>query len=355
PKFVEHPICTRMNLGRAYAKIFRLTGDDIVGALSPTSGGPNVVAYLAAPQVGAKIVMLETFDAVEALRLIEREKITVVCAVPAQLAMMLQHPDIFHYDLSSVRLWHSAGAALPYNIGVELEDKIGGTVVQSMGAADWGSGIVTSPEDARQVRLQTAGKPIPGSEIKLVNSEGMEVPAGETGEITGRGAGCASGYYLDERATLHAWAEDGWIRFGDLGKLDAGGNLIVVGRKKDIIIRGGQNIYPGEVESLLIEHPGVAGAAVVGIPDPVMGERACAFLALKKGQSITFDEVKTFLKSKNIASYKLPEKIEIINEIPLAGDQKTDKKLLRKRFLESEAGRQQAQAGPAGRPGGGQV
>lgn len=331
PKFVEHPICSRMNLGRGYVDIFTVASKDIVAALTPASGGPNLVAYLAAPLVAAKIVMLETFEAEEALKVIEKEKATIVCAVPTQLAMMAQHPRLSNYDLRSVRLWHTGGAYLPYDTGLEVEEKIGGTVVQSLGAVDWGSGSTTPPGASRRVRLATAGRPLPGSELKVVDEAGQELLNGKVGEIMGRGAGCASGYYLDPEATRHAWA-DGWIRLGDLGEFDHEGNLMVVGRKKDTIIRGGQNIYPGEIENILAGHPSVSSVALVGYPDPVMGERACAFVVPKLGQSFTFAEMIALLKAHNIASYKLPERLELLDHMPLAGEQKTDKKLLRQKL-----------------------
>lgn len=332
PKFVEHPICSRLNLGKAYVDIFKVGPEDIVAALTPASGGPNMVAYMAAPLVAAKIVMMERFDVEEALQLIEKEKVTVACAVPAQLAMMVQHPRLSRYDLRSVRLWHSGGAYLPYEIGIEVEEKMGGRVVQSLGAVDWGSTSTTPPESSRRVRLTTVGKPIPGSELKVLNDTGQELPQGEVGEIVGKGAGCASGYYLDPQATRQAWSKDGWIRLGDLGRFDDEGNLMVVGRKKDIIIRGGQNIYPGEIENILASHPAVSGAALVGYADPVMGERACAFVVPKPKQVFTFEEMVAFLRNNNIASYKLPERLELLEQMPLAGEQKIDKKLLRQKL-----------------------
>ncbi|MBI4333754.1 MAG: AMP-binding protein [Chloroflexi bacterium] len=337
PRFVEHPICSRLNLGRAYVDIFGVTTGDIVAALTPASGGPNMAAYVAAPLVGAKIVMEERFEPEEALRLIEREKVTIACAVPAQLAMMVQHPRLSRYDLRSVRLWHSGGAYLPYEIGLEVEEKMGGKVVQSLGAVDWGSTSTTPPEASRRVRLTTVGKPVPGTDLKVVDEAGRELPRGEVGEIMGRGAGCASGYFLDPQATCQAWTAGGWIRLGDLGKFDDEGNLMVMGRKKDIIIRGGQNIYPGEVENILAGHPAVSSAALAGYPDAVMGERVCAFVVVRPGRRFTFEDMVAFLKANNIASYKLPERLELLEQMPLAGEQKIDKKALRQKLASKMA------------------
>ena len=153
----------------------------------------------------------------------------------------------------------------------------------------------------------------------------------EVGEIWGGGPSCASGYFQDAEATWEAWTKDGWFRTGDLGRIDDQGNLIIVGRKKDMIIRGGQNVYPAEIESILLTHAAVAAAAVVAMPDTVMGEKACAYVQLKEGQRLTFQEMVKFLADQDIALYKIPERLELIASMPLAVDGlKTDKKVLQK-------------------------
>jgi len=163
-----------------------------------------------------------------------------------------------------------------------------------------------------------------------VDDEGNEVPQGGMGEVWGSGPCCSSGYYNDQEATRQAWTEDGWFRTGDLGMIDEKGNLVIVGRKKDMIIRGGANIYPIEVENLLITHPKILQVAIVKMPDPVMGEKACAYVVPRQGQNFTFDEMISFLKAKEIALYKLPERLEIVDAMPMVGGgQKVDKNLLR--------------------------
>ncbi len=137
-------------------------------------------------------------------------------------------------------------------------------------------------------------------------------------------------YFMDPEATWATWTRDGWRRRGDLGRMDEQGYLSIVGRESDMIIRGGQNIYPAEIESLLLTHPLVSAAAVVRMPDRVLGERACAYIVLKPGGELTFEEMVSFLRAKKIASYKLPERLEVLEELPLAGGQKVDKKVLAK-------------------------
>jgi non-ribosomal peptide synthetase component E (peptide arylation enzyme) len=178
------------------------------------------------------------------------------------------------------------------------------------------------------VRLPTLGKGSGGTEIKVVDKQGKEVAQGEVGEIWGRGPACASGYYKDPETTWAAWTKDGWFKMGDLGRFDGGGNLVLAGRKKDMIIRGGQNIYPVEIENLLSSHPKVADVAIVGMPDPAMGEKACAYVVPRPGQDLSFEEMVSFLREKGIATYKLPERLEFIDKLPLVGEQKVNKKHL---------------------------
>jgi non-ribosomal peptide synthetase component E (peptide arylation enzyme) len=158
------------------------------------------------------------------------------------------------------------------------------------------------------------------------------------GELFVRGATTSSGYFGDPDATLSAWGElgkGGWYRTGDLAKLDEQGYLVLVGRKKEVIIRGGQNIYPKEIEDLLLSHPKITQAVVIGIPDPVMGERACACVTPVKGQDFTFEGMSSFLKEKGLAIHKLPERLEVMKAFPqLADGQKVDKITLKKKILE---------------------
>lgn len=335
PKLVEYPMCCRVYSNREQIRIFNLTRDDIIGILGPAPGGPNNIAYLTAPEVGAKVVMIERFSPEEALKLIEGERVTFVGVVPAQLAMMLDHPKVEAYDLTSVRYWYSVGAILPYKVGVEVEKKMGGTVVIGYGIAEWGGFTITPPDLPREIRLLTSGKPIEGTEVKIVDDNGKELPKGDVGEVWGSGPCCVSGYYNDPEATRQVWSEDGWFRTGDLGKIDEEGHLVIVGRKKDMIIRGGQNIYPIEIENLLVAHPKVSEAAVVKMPDPVMGERACAYIVPRQGRDLTFDDMISFLKERGIAPFKLPERLEIVDALPMVGGgQKLDKKALERDIAE---------------------
>jgi non-ribosomal peptide synthetase component E (peptide arylation enzyme) len=282
------------------------------------------------------VVLLEKWDPEEALKLIERERVTIASGVPAQMAMIVKHPNLSQYDLSSLRMFFYAGAVCPYNVAEEVEEKMGCQVVSQLGAIDAGMPTGASTDDPVEVRLTSVGKPFPGNQVKLVDEEGKEVPPGEIGEIIFTGACTTGGYYKDPERTREVWGElPGWYPMGDLGKFDEQGYLYVVGRRKDVIIRGGQNIYPAEVENILVTHPKVMDVSVVAMPDPVMGEKACAYVIPKPGQSLTFDEMVSFLLEKKIAKYKLPERLELIDKFPMSGDgQKIQKGELSKMIAE---------------------
>jgi len=222
----------------------------------------------------------------------------------------------------------TGGAPIPYHQAVEIEKKLGCPVVQHYGSVDSDVNTINSPDDPQDDRLTTVGKPLAESVIRLMGEDGREVPKGEVGEVWGNGPSCVPGYYRDEEMTRREW-EGGWFRMGDLAKWDERGNLMIVGRKKDMILRGGQNIYPAEVEDILRTHPSVADAAIVGMPDPIMGQKCCAYIVLQPGEKITFEEMTSFLKLKKFAPYKLPERLEFLESLPRVGDaHKVDKKIL---------------------------
>lgn len=328
PKFVENPICSITCRENWIVANFQFTKDDIFAIISPTAGGSNGRSYCGAPMVAGKIVNMEKFDAEEALKLIEKERITVFPGVPAMFTMMLRHPHFNKYDLSSLKLISSMGSVLPYDIGVEVEQKMG-KLIQNYSSIDCSVACMGRPSDPPEKRLLSAGRPYAWAEIKLVDDDGKEVPCGGIGEINLRGPAGASGYFKDPEATWKAWSRDGWFKMGDLGQLDEEGYLTIVGRKKDMIIRGGQNIYPIEIENILATHPRVASVAVVGMPDPVLGEKTCTYIVPKDNQKFTFEDMVSYLKEKGIAGFKLPERLEIIDKMPMVADgQKIDKKTL---------------------------
>lgn len=326
PKILEYPHVW-WTVGKTDIRRFKLTVEDVCASFAPVVGGPGVVVNrFAAPHVAARVVLSERFDPEEALKLIEREKVTVASGVPAQMAMMVKHPNFDKYDYSSLRAFFYAGSPCPYHLAEEVEKKMGCRIVSNFGAFDAGCISSTSIDDPTEVRRGSVGRPYPGHVIKLLDEKGKEIPPGQIGEIVMKGAIFSSGYYRDPEKTRELWGDGGWYHSGDLGKFDENGNLYVVGRSKDIIIRGGQNIYPLEVENILIAHPKVLQVAVVSMPDPVMGEKGCAYVIPKEGQSLSMDEMVNFLLEKKIAKFKIPERLEIVERFPMTESGKVIKK-----------------------------
>jgi non-ribosomal peptide synthetase component E (peptide arylation enzyme) len=328
-KCVEFVSCVRQFTGRIIAKRLKMTRKDVVGAFAPViAGGCFNETYRAAPMVGAKIVLARYFTPEEILKLTEREKVTIIATVPTVLIRTLEYPEFESFKLSSLRIVKYGGAALPYDQGLRVWEKFRCPVLPAYGGLDVGTISSSTPDYPKEVLLNTVGKPLDGTEIKLVDENNKEVPDGEIGEVIVRGPHCQPGYYDDPVATQEAW-HDGWFRTGDLASFDPEGRITIKGRCKDIIIRGGQNIHPFEIENILTRHPKVLKAAVVGMPDTEMGERVCAYVVLKSREEFSFSEMVQFMRDQGIASFKIPERLEITNDLPLVGGIKVDKKRLR--------------------------
>jgi non-ribosomal peptide synthetase component E (peptide arylation enzyme) len=336
PKIVEWTVAARLWSARTHVRNWQLNSDDILCAIAPWPGAPGgTPTYFCAPQVGAKVVLLYEYTPKAALEIIQKEKVTVPCLVPAQLGAMMQEP-VESYDLSSLRFIRCSGGYLSPPLAEEVTRRMKCPILITYGSQDTGSISGTAMDDPAEKKLYTVGKPLIGNEIKLVDDDGAEVPYGEIGQLYFRGPQSSGGYYRDpEKTFTEAVDSEGWATPGDLVKFDEDGYLVITGRKKDIIIRGGQNIYPGEIENFLIAHPKIADAAVVAMPDQIMGEKACAFVIPVAGsEAITFEEMVEYLKSKKLAMYKLPERLEIVDAFPLAGGSKINKVELRRMIAE---------------------
>ena len=273
------------------------------------------------------------FKAEEALKLIHTEKIGFVIGVPAVYKLMFLREDFEKYDLSSLKVVGLGGApATP-----EFVDRLFKTFPQALiyngyGQAELtGGGIMNKGEDLRK-RPDSVGKIVSGHELRIVNEDGNSFPPRKVGEVAVRGDCVFKGYWKMPEATSQK-IRDGWLYAGDLGWLDEDGFLYLVGRKSDMFIRGGENIYPQEVENCLESHPSIEEAAVIGVPDEVMGEETKAFVYLKKDAKITEKELQDFCHSR-IARYKVPKYIEFVKDIPHVAAGKIDRKLLRKKTSE---------------------
>jgi non-ribosomal peptide synthetase component E (peptide arylation enzyme) len=331
PKVAEHPAAARVALGDSYHKKLDLKkGDIILNVINGVAGLGAPVCYSSVRE-GARTVMMEIWNAKEALKIIEKERPSVLLTTPAQLAMLLQEHDFDQYDTSSIRVVNCGTSPLSYEIARTGEAKLKALILNAYGSFDGGGTSGTAVYDKEETRFHTAGQPHWGNEVVIIDGEGNAVAKGEEGELTFRGPCTCSGYYRDLERTLEMWGtlgKDGWFRTGDLARLDEENNIILTGRKKEVIIRGGQNIYPAEIEGLLFMHPKVKHVAVVPMPDLIMGEKACAFVVTKDKEEFTFDDMTAFLIEKKIATYKLPERLEIREDLPLRDEQKVAKKIL---------------------------
>ena len=339
PKCIEHTGASSKAGGWGVVRRAKMTDSDIIGNVAPFSGGPGLQNWWAGFQIGATTCLLERFTPDDALQLIEREQVTYLAVIPTQLIRILKECDLDKYDLRSLKIVRTGAAAFDASLARETEERLNCKVLIAGGSQETYSFAQTGVDDPPEKRLSTLGRPFPGNEVRITNEKRDEVPPGEVGQLSVRGASTSSGYYGDENATLEAWGkfgEEGWYQTGDLAKLDDQGYLLLVGRKKELIIRGGQNIYPKEIEDLLLSHPSIMQAVVIGIPDLIMGEKACACIALTNKQRFEFEEMTSFLREKGLAVHKLPERLEVFAQFPeLVDGQKVDKISLKKQVIKN--------------------
>jgi len=278
---------------------------------------------------GGKVVMISSTRPKDILEAIEKEKVTTMILAVAQVQQMIDLPELDRYDVSSLQVIATGGSYMPPELIKKVYDKLKCKFYNVFGMSE-GPCTQTRYDDPDEVIFHTVGWPIcPYDEFKVIDSNGRDLPPDKEGELVVRGPCIFRGYYKAEAENREAFTPDGFFRTGDIARFDPEGRMIITGRKKDIIIRGGENISAKEVEELISLHPKVVQVAVVGMPDPILGERVCAFIKPKKGETVSFEEIITFLKEKKTSVLYLPERIEIIDEIPLTNVGKVDKKRLR--------------------------
>jgi 2,3-dihydroxybenzoate-AMP ligase len=312
------------------AKAWERSSHDITLIATPITHNMGIEVSLN-PSIltGGKVVMIPSTRSKEILETIERERVTTLILVVAQLQQIVDDPDLHQYNLSSLQVIAGAGSHVPAELIKKIYSRLGCKFYNVYGSSE-GPCTQTRYEDPEDMVRHTVGWPVcPYDEFKVIDSNGNELPQGKEGELVARGPCIFRGYYKAEAENFEAFTPDGFYRTGDIAKFDREGRLIITGRKKDIIIRGGENISAKEVEELISGHPKVEQVAAVGIPDPVLGERVCAFIKPRKGMAISFEEIIFYLKEKKTTVLYLPERIEIIEEIPLTNVGKVDKKRLR--------------------------
>jgi long-chain acyl-CoA synthetase len=297
------------------ARMLGVAADEVVlGALPMFHAFGQTCGLNASVAVGACLTLLPRFDPAKALAIIERDHVTVFEGVPTMYGALLNHPDRERYDTSTMRLCVSGGAAMPVEILRGFEQAFGCVVLEGYGLSETSPAASFNKPD-RERKAGSIGTPVEGVEMKVVDDAGNDLPPGERGEILIRGHNVMKGYWNRPDATAHAIDADGWFRTGDIATVDDDGYFFIVDRKKDMIIRGGYNVYPREIEEVLHEHPGVRECAVIGVPDAALGEEVAAAVALKPGIDVSAEELRDFVKSR-VAAYKYPREVWIIDELP---------------------------------------
>ena len=282
---------------------------------------------------GGKVVLANTTRGEDIFPLIERHRITHVAVVPALLIRWINDPLIKKFDLSSLQVIQSGGQRLQPEIRRRTKELIPSVTVQENFGMAEGMLMFVRLDDAEAVRMETVGRPIsPDDEVRLVDEDDNEVAPGEVGEFLARGPYTLRGYYGAPEYNARAFTTDGFYRSGDLMRQHPSGNYMVEGRKKDLINRGGEKISAEEVENLILTHPAVQNVACVPIPDPVLGERMCACVILRKGRSLALPDLVAFLAEQEIAKHKLPERLEIMDDFLLSPFGKVSKKDLTDRI-----------------------
>jgi 2,3-dihydroxybenzoate-AMP ligase len=313
------------------APVCGVTADSVLLLVIPVAHNlalacPGVQGYLFS---GGKVVLGQTTRPEEVFRLIEKHRVTHLKVVPALLIRLINDPSIGRYDLSSLKVIQSGGQRMQPEVRQRTQQLIPGCFVQENFGMSEGMLFFVRAEDPEEVKLETCGRPIcPDDEVRLVDDEGREVPAGEVGELTCRGPYTLRGYYGVPDYNTRQFTADGFYRSGDLMRLHPSGNYVVEGRKKDLINRGGEKISAEEVENLILSHPAVQNVACVPIPDPNLGEKMCACVIVRKGHALSLRELAEFLMDKGIAKFKLPERLEVMQDFPVSTFGKVSKKTL---------------------------
>jgi len=319
----------------ATIEALQCTDDDVFLVAVPVFHVFGMVpSILSAVLCGARLVFMEQYKAEEALRLIEQEKVTIHHGVPTMFILELNHPNFNQYQLSSLRTGIIAAAPCPEEVVRKIRTQMGCDIVISYGLTETSATLtITSFDDSDSVRSETVGKAVSGAEVKVVDDNRREVKPGEVGELACRSFGVMKGYYGMPEKTKEVIDEEGWFYTGDLATIDENGYVRIVGRKKEMIIRGGYNIYPREIEEMFYKHPSVMEVAIIGLPDSVLGEVSCAVIKLRSGCVEDEESMKAYIKGK-VADYKVPDRIVFVEELPVTPSGKIKKVALREMMEE---------------------
>ena len=336
PKGATLSHCNILNNGYLTGEAMRLTPADKLCIPVPLYHCFGMVlAVLACISHGSTMVFPgEAFDPEQTLQTVQDEQCTALHGVPTMFITELDHPNFGHFDLSSLRTGIMAGAPCPVEVmkrvisEMHMQD-----ILIAYGQTELSPiNNMTLPDDSLERRTETVGRAMPWVEIKIIDEAGHVVPVGQKGEICTRGYSVMQGYWNDPEKTAETIDASGWLHSGDIATMDASGYVRIVGRIKDMIIRGGENIYPREVEEFLYQHPAISEVQVFGIPDEKMGEEVCAWIQLNEGADLTADGVKAYCKDQ-ITHFKVPRHIRFVSEYPMTVTGKIQKFVMRDEML----------------------
>jgi acyl-CoA synthetase (AMP-forming)/AMP-acid ligase II len=333
PKGVLHSYNTLAYPLRIHARDFGLASNDAVFVCSPVGHATGCVFGVELGLfIGGKIVLKDTWNPVEAIELIARERCTMMWGATTFFSDLVNAAERSPGDLSCLRLMCSGGAPIPRELVTQVRDRIGGQLAAAYGSSEGMNVTINRLDDPPEKITGSDGRFNPGIDYKLVDEARNPQPRGSAGEIAYRGPNVCLGY-LDPDQTAGSFDAEGFFYSGDLGVVDGDGYLRIVGRKKEIIIRGGENISPAEIENLLYRHPKISAVAVLGFPDKRLGESACAAVIPKPGETVTLDDITQFLRDQGVAKFKFPERLEIVTELPRTPTGKLRRNVLRDEML----------------------
>ncbi|HEX6780298.1 MAG TPA: AMP-binding protein, partial [Ktedonobacterales bacterium] len=303
-----------------------------------------VLGVLGALAAGGTLHPLIAFDPLKAMQITSSERCTGLVAVPTMLLALMQHPQFSNYDLSSLRIVGSGGAPVPVALMEQVKARIGADVSIGFGQTEGSCSItLTPPDDPFELKAATVGIPLPHVAVKIIDpASGAIVPCGERGELCLHGYLVMQGYYQMPAKTAETIDGEGWLHTGDLATMNAQGYLNIVGRLKEMVIRGGENLFPAEIEAFLLRHPKVAEVAVLGVPDRYFGEELLAAVRPKTGETLTEEELRAFCQGQ-ISHQKIPRYFQFVDSFPLTGSGKVQKFVLREQAIKTLGLEQAAQ------------
>ena len=332
PKGVTHSFNTTLPACRILNTAMDVTEREVFLVYLPLGLNWGYLTLVQSIMAGARAVLLDRFSGRAALELIDRERVTFIPSAPASLIAMLNDAELERFDLRSLRVVITGGASCPVETIRSFRARVPGHLIELYGMLETGFHTFTRFEDDPEAVAGTIGRPAPGMGLRLIDDQGRDVPLGVEGEIAAEGPSVHLGYHKNPAANAELFTADGWFRTGDLGVMEPSGNVRIVGRLKEMINRGGKKFFPREIEEILYTHPKILHAAIVGVPDPRLGERNCLCVIPRPGATIALTEMVAFLK-EDVAAYKLPEEIEVFDEFPFTPTGKIQRHALTRQVL----------------------